>query len=118
VTKTLEPKAKNRFVTVNYLEHRTRICESTGHKKAKWIELCEVLLKNGFEIHLYEAQQTVSKYLTLKRDGKEFKVRFSNHKPSKWKEENGDCDFFVGIANTTITTTRDALDAIKVHFKR
>jgi len=118
VTKTKEPKATNRLVTVNYLEHRTRVLDNMGYKKAKWIELCEVLLKNGFEISLYEARNTVSKYLTLKRDGKEFKVRFSNHKPSKWKEDIGDCDFFVGIANTTTTTTRDALDAVKTHFKR
>jgi len=89
-----------------------------GYKKSKWIELCEVLLKNGFEISLYEARKSVSKYLTLKRDDKEFKIRFSNHKPIKRREEKGDCDFFVGISNSTVTTTHDALDAVKLHFKR
>lgn len=44
------------------------------------------------------------------------RVRFSNHKPIERREDAGDCDFFVGVANRKTTTTAQALEAVRWFF--
>lgn len=111
-------KANNDLLTVSMLEKRTAALAAAGWQKPKWIEFSESLIACGFRVHLYEARRTRSKYLTVSL-GKlpEYKVRFSNHAPIKTREERGDCDFFVGRTNFAVTTTLDAMVAVKNHFK-
>jgi len=103
-------------ITHKFLAQRVAFAATKGWGKSKWIEFSETLLNAGFRIELYEAKKTVSKYLTVIRGQKRFKVRFSNHKPNKGKEIFKDCDFFVGVNNLTTTNTNDALWAVKEHF--
>lgn len=105
-------KVKNKKVTTELLE--TKISKSYG--KQKWIIFCETLLKEGYTLYLYEANKTFSKYITVRKDNKSFKVRFSNHKPAKDKEFYNDSDFYVGVSNFGTTTTEDALKAVKKYF--
>lgn len=99
-------KAINRQVTKEFLQHREKYAVFLGYKKQKWVEFCEEFLSRGYNIELYEAQRTVSKYVSVIRGDKRFKVRFSNHKPINARELRGDCDCFVGITNLkTITST-------------
>ena len=107
-------KIKNEYLTKEILKKKT----SKKYGKQKWIIFAEELLNKGYKISLYEARRTFSKYLTVEKDGKQFKVRFSNHKPIKEREENNDCDFFVGVTNFKVTTTEDALQAVYTFFKR
>jgi hypothetical protein len=51
-----------------------------------------------------------------KGTGKQFKVRFSNHKPIHARELRGDCDFFVGHTNLTVTHTAQAIHTVRNHF--
>jgi hypothetical protein len=67
-------------------------------------------------VSYYDAVTTVSKYVFVRRGGKRFKVRFSNHKPARWREQSRDCDFFVGITNTGVTRTEDAIRATLAFF--
>lgn len=86
-----------------------------GFGKSKWISFCEEMLSLGFVVELYEARQTRSKYCTIMlpdNRGKQFKVRFSDHKPIYRRELAGDCDFFVGKTNTGVRTTWDAANAV------
>lgn len=76
---------------------------------SKWIQFCRFMLKRGYKVTLYEAQQTVSKYVTVHHLDKTYTVRFSNHKPNKYRELNGDCDMFVGITHTGARTVNDAI---------
>ena len=103
-------------VTLEFLQERAERSMAAGYTKQKWIEFCETLLAEGYEIRLYEARQTVSKYVTVSRDGHSFKVRFSNHKPIARREDAGDRDFFVGVANRKTTTTAQALEAVRWFF--
>lgn len=105
-------KITNKYLTFEILEQKT----SEKYGKAKWIIFSEELLKKGFKVSLYEARRTFSKYLTVEKDGLQYKVRFSNHKPAKEREKNNDCDFFVGVSNFKVTTTEDALDAVYNYF--
>ena len=112
-------KQYNAPITPDLLEFRVKRAMSSGFGKQKWVEFCETLLSEGFTLTLYEARKTFSKYITVKKPGvkrKSFKVRFSNHKPIKQRELAGDCDFFVGITHTGVTTTKDALAAVRGFF--
>ncbi|MDT6940782.1 hypothetical protein RI570_21330 [Brucella pseudogrignonensis] len=111
-------RARNTPVTPAYLDLRIKDLADRGYGKTKWIGFCEDALDLGLSLRLYEAKHTVSKYITVSNDrGKEFKVRFSNHRPIKAREEANDCDFFVGVSNKNVTTTVQALQAVKSHFE-
>lgn len=110
-------KATNDIVTVDFLEYHQKKAVSQGYQKQRWIFFCEALLAKGYTLELYEARRTVSKYITVKKEGhKPFKVRFSNHKPIFHRELTGDCDFFVGHTNIAITNTDQAFRAVHKHF--
>lgn len=87
-----------------------------GFAPSKYLGFCRTLLSEGYQLHLYEARETYSKYITVSLGRKRFKVRFSNHKPIRVREMNGDCDFFVGVNHTSTTTTADALRAVREYF--
>lgn len=104
-------------ITEKFLSERADGLANAGYAKPKWIIFCELLLRNGYSLTLYEARQTFSKYITVRKEGfKPFKVRFSNHKPIEHRELSGDCDFFVGITHKDTTNTNDALAAVERHF--
>jgi hypothetical protein len=79
----------------------------------KFVLFIETALKFGYRVRLYDAQTTVSKYVTVYNKKKKFKVRFSNHKPNRQRELEGNCDFFVGRTHLGVTTTRDAWYAMR-----
>lgn len=110
-------KADRLEVTVKYISNRAAAYKNAGYPKAKWMEFCEVLLKDEYSLILHEAKQTNSKYITVCKDGKTFKVRFSNHKPILERELRGDCDYFVGVTNLRTTNTAMALEAVKKYFE-
>ena len=87
-----------------------------GYSTPRWIEFSMTLLKEGYDVLLVAAKTTVSKYIYVRKGDKQFKVRFSNHKPNWRKEHEQDCDFFVGVTNTGVRTTKDALVAVREFF--
>lgn len=109
-------KATNIIVTSNFLQNRTEFLKQNNWPKSKWIYFCEEMMRLGLTIELYEARQTKSKYCTVRKDGKSFKVRFSDHKPIYHREMQGDCDFFVGHTNTGIRNTQQAIIAVCKFF--
>lgn len=111
-----ETRARDLPLTLEYL--KTRVSKEFG--KQKWIEFCEILIGEGFSCSLYEAKKTFSKYITVTADMqpyKYFRVRFSNHKPTKTRENQKDCDFYVGVGNNGTYTTQDALKAVREFFE-
>lgn len=110
-------KATNLKLTPEYLKSRADGLAARGYSKPKWISFCEDVLAVGLRASLYEARRTFSKYVTVTDGrGKSFKIRFSNHKPIKAREAAGDCDFFVGVTNQTVTNTDQVLAATLSHF--
>lgn len=110
-------KASNLIVTEQYLSDRADRLTRIGYSTPKWINFCELMLQAGLKVKLYEARRTVSKYVTVSNNcGKEFKVRFSNHKPIKAREVGEDCDFFVGVTNLSVTNTNQATKATLAYF--
>lgn len=82
---------------------------SRGYDTPKWVQFCKLMLPYCDRLHVYEAKTTVSKYITVVKGREAIKVRFSNHKPNKFKEATGDSDFFVGLTNWGCTKTEDAV---------
>ena len=110
-------KATDLIVTKAFLDERVKALAKKNYPKPKWIMFCETLLNAGYHITLYEARSTCSKYITIHEpNNKKFKIRFSNHRPNRFRESNKDCDFFVGVSNFNITTTEDALIAVEHWF--
>lgn len=105
-------KARNRNINYDFLRSRVQYLQSNGWDKSKWILFCEEILSFGLVCELYEARQTRSKYITVRLPddySRSYKVRFSDHKPIKYRESAGDCDFFVGVTNFKTTTTQQAI---------
>ena len=114
-SKNFSRKANGNRITREFLKYRT----STLYGKQRWISFCEECMDRGYKCYLYEARRTYSKYITVvDNNRREFKVRFSNHKPILWRERNQDCDFFVGVTNFKVTTTQDALRAVDEFFNK
>ncbi len=114
-------KATNMRVSQQYLTTRANRTVAKGYTKPRWIEFSETMISYGFRVYLYEARKTYSKYITLLHDshnGKEFKVRYSDHKPIKRRELANDCDFFVGVTNIRTTNTDQAIEAVLEYFMR
>lgn len=109
---------KPQLITVEFLTLRAEHCMKAGFPKQKWVEFCECMLIKGYQLEIYEAIRTVSKYITVKKGKLKFKVRFSNHKPIQYRELKGDCDFFVGVTNLKTTTTRMAIAAVDEFFSK
>lgn len=105
-------KITNRILTLEMLNKRV----SHRFGKQKWIIFAETLILRGYIVILYEARQSFSKYLTVVKGGKSFKVRFSNHKPLIQKEREKDCDFFVGKSNFGSTNYTQALIEVYKFF--
>ncbi len=111
-------KATNKPLTLSYLKSREDNTKAGGWPTPKWIEFSKVMMANGLTVILYEARQTVSKYVTVTDGTRQFKVRFSNHKPIQEREAKGDCDFFVGRTHFGVTTTSQAIAAVAKFFNR
>jgi len=63
----------------------------------KYLYFIQNMIKKGWSARLHQVE--VSKYVFVYRSNTIFKIRFSNHKPIKWKQMRKDCDFYVGISH-------------------
>lgn len=103
-------------VTKEYLVHRLSVLKNAGYNSPKWLDFCMTMIERGYYVRLHEAYKTHSKYVRVNNGNKNFTVRFSDHKPIKWREQRGDCDFFVGITNFNVTTIHDAIKAVEINL--
>ena len=92
---------------------RARNVKNKGFNTPKWIDYCNVMLRAGYRVWVYEPPKSRSKYVTVlhPKYGRKFRVRFSNHKPITQLENSDNCDFFVGRNNYSISTTKEAIAA-------
>lgn len=106
-------------LTLLELHEACERAERNGYPRPRWAQFALKLIGQGYKVHCYQAQRTVSRYLTIRKDGdkRRYKVRFSNHKPIPERELKKDCDFFVGVTNTGVRNTETALKAVQTFFK-
>lgn len=101
-------RAVHRIVTAEFLSKRVG---SGKYGRSVWIRYCDYMLAQGYHVELYEAQETVSKYITVHAGGDlSFKVRFSDHPPSRLRMLESDVKMCVGYSTDGNRYTLD--DAI------
>lgn len=98
--KEYTPEKVNRMI-----EHYSR-----KYPIPKYLTFVKKMLENGYEVKIYVAR--VSKYVFVKKGDVVTKIRFSNHKPIFEKEEENDCDYYVGISHKQVTTTEDLIEKL------
>lgn len=74
----------------------------------KYLLFIKQMLENGWQVKLYVANK-VSKYVFIIKGDDVFKIRFSNHKPIYGKELENDCDYYVGVSHTQVSTTEQII---------
>lgn len=104
------------LISNRYLERKKAKLAEGGWPVSKWITFCEKMIAAGFSVFVYEAKSTRSKYIYVVQEKRSFKLRFSNHRPRSDSELIGDCDFYVGVSNSRVTTTDDAIVAVNTYF--
>lgn len=111
-------KLTGEFITHEDIRRRKARSMGMGYPvPAQWVLFCEEMLKIGYAVSVKETLNTYSKYITVHGAGDtNFKVRFSDHKPNRRREINGDCDYFVGRTHTGARTTAMAVLAVKDFF--
>lgn len=110
--KTKNPRVKRQLLTIEYLVGLKPSYIKKGYPVPKWIQFSQILIGNGWTVELYRSKTTLSKYLYISCGGMEYKIRFSNHKANKAKEEMMDCDFYVGVGNQGVITTEELIEII------
>lgn len=83
-----------------------------GYSIPKWIQFCETMLSHGWSVSLHRAKTTVSKYVYIRKGKKNLKIRFSNHRANRYKEQIDDCDYYVGVGNFGVITTEKVIEYI------
>ncbi len=111
------PAQPKQLTAADIAEYRSR-AEFNDYPLQKWVQFSDFLLGRGFTVTLKESLSTVSKYLTVTKPGdqRRYVVRFSNHPPRLDREQNKDCDFFVGKTNLGWTNTVMAQAAVLEFF--
>jgi hypothetical protein len=80
----------------------------------KWVQFAEAAIKDGWEVKLYRARTTLSKYLFICKGAEQYKIRYSNHRPSYLKEEVADSDFYVGVHHKGCITTEELMKKLGI----
>ena len=110
-------KLNGEFVTKDMLRKRRARLMGMGYPPSQWILFCEEMLKIGYKVSVKETLSTHSKYIKVHGPGDTtYLVRFSNHKPNRFREINNHCDYFVGITHTGVRTMNMAISAVRDCF--
>jgi hypothetical protein len=100
-------------ITKKYLDYLVECYAKKGwNVPPKWIKFCYVMLENNWIISLYRAQTTRSKYIYIKKNKRNYKIRFSDHKANFHQETKNDCDYYVGVGNYGVITTEQLIEQL------
>lgn len=106
VKRPTKPKAP-KTLDLGYIQQRSEGVAAAGYDVPKWLWFCRLMIEAGCTVEFYEVK--ASKYITVWRFGRKFKVRFSNHGGTRISGDT--VDFFVGRNSFGTTTTQDAIEA-------
>lgn len=84
-------------------------------EKPGWVQFCEKFLNEGFVVFLY-LSNTNSKYVTLVKNNKMMKIRFSKHSPNYNTWLKSDVKFCVGPKFMGMNSESEVYDAIQLYF--
>lgn len=71
----------------------------------------------GFEVFLYLPEKLTSVYITIVRNRKLQRVRFSNHVTAEENWLRSDIDYYVGPEKLGMLSQQEVMNAINVYFR-
>ena len=87
-------------------------------KKPNWVRFCEKLLNNNYTVFLDCLARTGSIYLTVLKNNKMVKIRYSNHWPRLKTWLVGKVDYFVGPEYLGMISENEILNILKIRFRK
>lgn len=102
----------NVWVSKKYL---TRFYQN--EEKPIWVEFCEVLIDDGFEVFVYLPEKITSVYVTFVKNHKMQIARFSDHLPRQENWLKGEVDYYVGPKKLGMLDEQEVLDAVGIYFR-
>ena len=87
-------------------------------KKPKWVKFCESLLSNKYIVFLDCLARTGSVYLTVLKNNKMVRIRYSNHWPRLNTWLKGKVDYFVGPEFLGMISEHEMLNILKMRFRK
>lgn len=93
-------------------EKTDRLIENYNKKfpTPKYLKFIKHMLEQGWAVKVYVSG--VSKYVFVTKGEEIHKIRFSNHKPIYAREDQNDCDFYVGVSHKQVSTTDQIINKI------
>ena len=74
-------------------------------------------MDNGFEVFLYLPEKLTSVYITVVKNRKMQRVRFSNHWTTEESWLAGAIDYYIGPSDLGMLSQQEVLDAINLYFR-
>lgn len=106
-------KGKNIIIDKPYLQ------KFYTTKKPNWVKFCEKLLNDNFSVILYiPILRTESRYLTIIKNCKMMKIRYSDHAPVLKNWMQSDIDLYIGPSNKGMLNENQALKVIRLYFRK
>lgn len=104
-------RGTNIWLTKQYLQRFYTV------EKPKWVEFCELLMNNNFNIFLYLPKKTNSVYLSIVKNCKMLKIRCSDHAPNFKEWLKGEIDLCLGAKRKGMLSKSEVLDILNIYFR-
>lgn len=104
-------RGTNIWLTKEYLQRFYTV------EKPEWVEFCELLMNNNYNVFLYLSKKTKSVYLSIVKNRKMVKIRFSDHTPNFQEWLKGDIDFCLGDKRKGMLSKSEVLDILNIYFR-
>ena len=85
-------------------------CYSKNYSPPKFLLFAMKMAQNGWAVSIHEVK--VSKYVFILKEDRLIKIRFSNHKPNRIRENQEDCDYYVGVSHKQVSTTKELINKL------
>jgi hypothetical protein len=86
--------------------------------KPRWVKFCEKLLDENYIVFIYIYETTGTVYITVVKNNKMIKIRYSDHLPMLNRWLSGDVDYFVGPKFKGMLTDKEMLNILKIKFRK
>lgn len=102
-------KIKNVWISKEYLQ------KYYVDKKPRWVKFCEKLLNKNYIVFLSYVAKSI--YITVIKNNKMVKLRYSNHLPKFESFMDGKIDYYVGYGEDFFISQNEILNILELRFK-
>lgn len=101
---------KNVWINKQYLQ------DFYTNYKPKWVKFCEKLLDANYVVFLSYISKNKSAYMTIVKNNKMVRLRYSDHQPKLGNYLYGKVDYYVGPEHRGMLNENEILNILKLVF--